>query len=418
MVFPSRSGLVEVFSTFLRFEHDRTAGWLSDRRLQRSIERLLHTPDAPNSEKFWVNYWQTLWREHSPDTVSSASPPAERPNSQHRLALGHLTAYLQDTCFWSVQRVMGRLDSVQYQIVDGFQIAIAQVPKLLQAFDPNRPASFKTYANTAFGNLIRTHLRSRREVDLCSTWGLLLKLSRKQIQEALANAGLSETDIVTDRLLWQSFQQHYHPAKLQSQRQLAAPSAETLTQIATDYTQACFAAQLPQVELTSEQVSQHLQTIAQHVRAYLYPNVRSLNVTHADSEDDWLSNLPDLAKQAPMTNLVAEEEGLERHDRQSQLNQVIGDAIANLEPMMQDLLRLYYQEQATQQAIAKQLQTQQYTISRKLTKARQKLLLAVAQWSQTELHISLNSDVIESISTTLEDWLQLHYAKPVQQHSA
>lgn len=418
MVLPSRSGLVEVFSTFLRFEHERTAGWLSDRRLHRSIERLLHAPDAPNSEKFWVNYWQALWREHAPETVSPASPPADSPNSQHRLALGHLTAYLQETCFWSVQRVMGRLDSAQYQTVDGFQIAIAQVPKLLQAFDPNRPASFKTYANTAFANLIRTHLRRRREVDLCSTWGLLVKLSRKQVQEALANAGLSEQDIIAYRLLWQSLQQHYHPTKLQSQRQLAAPSAETLAQVAIDYTQACLVASIPQEALIPDQMIQRLQTIAQHVRAYLYPNVRSLNVTYADSEDDWLSNLPDWEDQTPMTNLVAEEEGLERHDRQSQLNQVISDAIVNLEPMMQDLLRLYYQEQATQQAIAKQLQTQQYTISRKLTKARQQLLRAVAQWTQTELHISLNSDVIESISTTLEDWLQLHYAKPVHQHSA
>jgi RNA polymerase sigma factor (sigma-70 family) len=415
MVFAPRQSLVASFSTFLRFEHDRAVGWLDDRRLKRSIQQLLTAPDAPTSEAFWVNYWQAIWQAQHAAEAAARSPQSD---AQHRLALGHLTAYLQETCFWSVQRIIVRLDSVQYSIVDGFQIAIAQLPKLLQAFDPNRPGSFKAYANTAFANLVRSHLRNRREIDLCSTWGLLLKLSRKQIQEALANAGFAEGEATAYRLLWQCLRQHYHPAQLQSQRQLTAPPPAILERIAVDYGQAGREASVPPEALTATQITQRLQLLAQHARAYLYPQLRSLNVTQGDSEDDWLSNLPDPAMDSPMAHLVAEETGLERQDRQAQLNQVLGQAIADLEPTMQALLKLYYQEQATQQAIAKQLQTQQYTVSRKLTKARQQLLLTVAQWSQTELHISLNSDVIASISTALEDWLQMYYAKSVREHSA
>jgi hypothetical protein len=52
----------------------------------------------------------------------------------------------------------------------------------------------------------------------------------------------------------------------------------------------------------------------------------------------------------------------------------------------------------------------QYTISRRLTKARETLLLALAQWSRDTLHITLTSDVLKDTSTVLEEWLQTHYS--------
>ncbi|MBE9029590.1 sigma-70 family RNA polymerase sigma factor [filamentous cyanobacterium LEGE 11480] len=414
MAFHPRQDLIEIFSTFLRFEDDRAVGWLSDRRLQRQIAQAMQAADAPTAETFWVNHWQAVWREHavSADAADVGQGDDASVPAQQRLALGHLSAYVQETCFWSVRRVITKIDSVQVQIADGFQVAIAQLPKLLNSFDSNLPGSFKAYANTAFANLVRSHLRRRREIDLCSEWGLLLKLSRKQVRESLAHAGFTGDEATAYQLLWQAMLEHYRPAQLKSQRQSAAPTDEMLTLIDQAFQQACSNQAITPEALDSKQITQRLQALAKHARGYLYPGTKSLNVTYGDSESELISNLPDLAADAPITNLIVQEDQQSRQTQQTQLSQVIMAGIMALEASSQELLRLYYQENATQQAMAQQLQTKQYTISRKLTRIRQQLLLVVTQWSQTELHISLNSDVIESISNALEDWLQNHYDQP------
>jgi DNA-binding transcriptional regulator LsrR (DeoR family) len=63
----------------------------------------------------------------------------------------------------------------------------------------------------------------------------------------------------------------------------------------------------------------------------------------------------------------------------------------------------------TQQQIAQQLGVKQYTVSRQLTKIKKTLLMELAQWSQKTLHIPVQSDVIDSMSNSLEEWLIAHY---------
>jgi len=52
----------------------------------------------------------------------------------------------------------------------------------------------------------------------------------------------------------------------------------------------------------------------------------------------------------------------------------------------------------------------QYTVSRRLTKSRETLLQALAQWSQQTLHISLTSNVLKNISAVLDELLQNYYS--------
>ena len=73
---------------------------------------------------------------------------------------------------------------------------------------------------------------------------------------------------------------------------------------------------------------------------------------------------------------------------------------------------MYYGQELTQQQIAEQLAVKQYTVSRRLTKSRESLLLALASWSKETLHISLTSDVLNYISTVLEEWLKVYYSHP------
>jgi hypothetical protein len=66
----------------------------------------------------------------------------------------------------------------------------------------------------------------------------------------------------------------------------------------------------------------------------------------------------------------------------------------------------------TQKEIALQLETKQYTVSRRLTNVRETLLTALATWSQSTLHKTLDADVMNDMSVTIEEWLKVHYSHP------
>lgn len=146
------------------------------------------------------------------------------------------------------------------------------------------------------------------------------------------------------------------------------------------------------------------------VRAYLYPTVTSLNAPRLGQDAGELQDdVPDTGHDSLLADLIADEETQVRQDQQTQINVVLKDALAQLDPTLQELLQLYYQERLTQQQIARQLTLQQYAVSRKLTKTRELLLLALTRWSQETLHISPTSNVVKYISALLEEWLQIHY---------
>jgi RNA polymerase sigma factor (sigma-70 family) len=391
-----RKDLIEIFSSFLQFEADRPQGWISDPRLSRNMNRSTQT-EPRGSEEFWASYWfQQYIQNHA----------ANHPNIRH--SLGHLSAYLQETCFWAVSRVMPRLGSVQMKLSDCFQVAIADVPRLLQAFDASKPSGLKTYANTVFSNCLRDYLRQRREVDFCSDWGLLQKISRKRLLEGLEANNFDAA--MRDRyyLAWKALTSHHSAQKSPKMRTMEAPDAATWQLIEQMYNQE--RKEFPQVPAaTAVELEKWLLDAAKKVRSYLYPTVSSLNVKKGDdTEADWESDL--VGDDAPpMVQLEEHETKVERQSQRQQMVEVLQAAIAKLDDSSRELLTLYYRDRMTQQAIAKQLEMQQYTVSRKLTKSRETLLKAIVAWGQETLHIPPTSDVIDSISSLLEEWLEAFY---------
>ena len=169
----SRQDTVEIFSTFIQFDYDRFSTWAVDARLRRSMRQSKAKIPTENSENFWALYWHQIWQV--------------QPDS---LAREHLAAYLQESCYWSSTKTITGFTSTQYTVPDCFQVAIAGIDKVLKGFDRERGFNLKSYAGITFGNLIRELLRQKREIDICSDWSLLRKLSQKRLSEALADAGL------------------------------------------------------------------------------------------------------------------------------------------------------------------------------------------------------------------------------------
>ncbi|MCU0536189.1 MAG: sigma-70 family RNA polymerase sigma factor [Hydrococcus sp. Prado102] len=395
-----RQTLVEIFSTFVQFEAEQFSRWMTDGHLRRSIQNCLaQGTSVERSESFWGLYWYKVWQSQ----IAS-------DNQQNHKARSHLTAYLQESCYWAAQKALLNFPKTQYTVPDGFQVAIASIEKVLKGFSIDRGYNLKSYATVIFGNVIRETLRQRQEVDICTPWALLRKLSQKRLVESLQAAGLSKDAIASYTLAWKCFKTLYQPTvgeERANTRQLKKPEQDTWEAIASLYNKE----RSPAEALSNPQnLEQWLLNCAKAARSYLYPAVTSINAPTAGQENGELQDyIPESESESLLADAIAQQDEQARFSQQSQLNEVLTTALQKMDAESQQLLQLYYNKGLTQQEMAKQLETKQYTVSRRLTKARQSLLLTLAKWSQEQLHISLNSDVLDNISNLLEEWLVARY---------
>ena len=391
-----RQNVIEIFSMFLQFNDDRSQGWVTEPKLRRSMLRCLEqSPQQETSENFWALYWHKVWQTQ-PQTLAAL----------------HLSAYLQESCYWAAKKISTGFVSTQYTLADCFQIAIAKVDKVLLKFNSQQGFSLKNYASVIFASVIKEVLRQRQEVNVSTDWALLRKLSHKRLEESLQHLGLSPATIASYLLAWNCFKTIYVPTQASGTRQLPAPDPGTKDAIAALYN-AQRTSQLhpPGSECSPQTLEKWLVACAKAARSYLYPTLSSINAPKPGQEsEEWLDNLPQLQGESLLTNLIITEEEQTRQSQQAQINDALVAAIAKLDGETQKLLILYYKAGLTQQQIALQLQMKQYTVSRRLTKSRETLLHALAQWSQQTLHISLSSNVLKNISAVLDELLQNHYS--------
>ncbi len=390
-----RQDTVEIFSTFIQFDYDRFGGWATDSRLRRSMRQSLSKISVENSANFWALYWHQIWQE--------------QPQG---LAREHLAAYLQEVCFWSATKTISGFSSSQYTVPDCFQIAIARIDKVLKGFDRERGFNLKSYASITFGNLIRELLRQKKEIDICSDWSLLRKMSQKRMTEALGNAGLDPETIEQYILAWNCLKTIYVPEKANLTRKLAKPDPESWLAIAKLYNQER-KTQLQQSTdvVTAASLEKWMLNCVKAVRSYLFPPVTSINQPKPGYESgEIVDSIVGEVDDSLLTDMITKEEVQQRSQQQTDINQFLTAKLEKLPPESQKLLELYYSLGLKQAEIAQELNTQQYSVSRKLSKARKILLKALAEWSQSTMHISLTSDVLNNISSLLEEWLADHYS--------
>ena len=389
-----RQDIVQTFSTFIQFDYDRFSSWATDSRLRRSMRQCVAKISQENSENFWALYWHKIWQ---------AQPEG--------LAKNHLAAYLQEVCFWSAHKTISGFNSSQYGVADCFQVAIAGIDKVLKGFDNEKGFNLRSYASITFSNLIRELLRQKREIDICSDWSLLRKLSQKRLTEALENAGLAEDVIESYILAWNCLKTIYVPERASSTRKLPKPDRETWVAIAELYNQERGTTlKSPGTPATPESLEKSMLACVKAARAYLFPNVTSINRPKPGYDSgEIVDSLVGEVDDSLLTEMIVGEEAEQRTQQQSDINQFLTKAVTALKSEDQKLLELYYAQQLKQADIAQALGTQQYNVSRKLSRVRKSLLKSLAQWSKETMHISLTSDVLKGISSLLEEWLAGYY---------
>lgn len=397
-----RTDVLDTFSTFMQFSDGRFDSWLCDYRLKISMQahqtthQTAQPPELENQERetFWSTYWYQQWQQG------------------HSYALKHLYAYLQEPCYWAAESVSRRFGNVQHSLADDFQVAISCTQYILTRYSPAYGSSLKAYARIAFSNLIRNYLRQHKVADICSDWALLRKISQRQLTQGVLAAGL--TCIDSDLLIWQCFKFVCMPTAAntasRSMRQLKRPNAEVIAQIAQRYNQQRTTLSPVPPAITSIAITTSLKRSAKAVRALLSPIMVSLNHLQYEEGAELISRLGVGEEAAPMAQVVASETRIEQQQQRAAIGAVLVKAIAHLNPAEQRLLQLYYHEQRFQQEIAEQLNIKQYQVSRQLSRVRQKLLKAVADWSLETLHISIEPVVLSNIIEVVHEWLQNHYA--------
>ncbi len=394
----SRQGIIELFTTFLEFDADRVSGWAIDGKLRRNIlsyQARLSEPE--NSENFWGVFWYKMWQ-----------------NQAQSLARGHLSAYLQEVCYWVANKTVTNFSSGQYTLSDCFQMVTTRTDKVLKGFKPEMGFNLKNYASAIFSSELKEMLRQQNEVDICTNWRLLRRLTQKRLVESLQNVGLSADAIERYVLAWKCYQSLYAPQQPTGTRKLTRPDDAIWQAIAQLYNFQRHT-QLSQAgsECSAETIEKWLAACAKAARAYFYPNFTSLNAPKGDDDSgEFQDILPQLKQESLLTEIIAQEELLDRQSQQSQISTALIAALNELDGEAQNIIKLYYSQGLTQQQIAQQLGVKQYTVSRRLRKSQDLLLLKLATWTKESLHVSLNSLVLNYMSTVLEEWLKVHYNRP------
>jgi RNA polymerase sigma factor (sigma-70 family) len=410
----ARQHLIQLFSTFIQFEDDRFRAWLTAPKLKRSMQRCLEAQaksgSLENADLLWAKYWQQQWisAQSSPEANDSSRPPAR--SNLEGLAIEHLSAYLQETCYWVAHRMAAQVANPQYTLPDCFQIAIATVAVILNKYSFGQGASLKTYASIAFGNTIRDVLRQQKELNSRTDWGLLRKLSQKQFVESLQADGLAEPAIAQHRLAWTCFKTCCAPEQSPQARQLPQPDRAHWETAAALYNRLRQQQEPVPPPATTENLEKWLKRCASRARNYLHPTLASLNQERGEpGSGELLDDVPDPSDGSPLTLMLAQEEQQEQRTHQAEMMAALQSALAKLDAPLQEIFHLYYCKRLTQQQIAAHLNAKQYTVSRRLTTAKEKLLRAIALWSQESLHISLTSPALNTISLVIEEWLDAHY---------
>jgi Sigma-70 region 2 len=184
-----RNNIIALFSTFALLEGDYFRQWLPEPRLQRSMRQALsNTSELSESDKIWALYWYKCWQ-----------------TQDSRWAASHLTAYLQEPCYWVAQSLGQRVRSTQYTVADYFQIANSEIQRVLQHFAPDRGSTLKSYASLVLTNVLKDTLRQRQAADICSDWSLLRKVSKKRVADVLTATGVKEPEISQYKFAWFCF---------------------------------------------------------------------------------------------------------------------------------------------------------------------------------------------------------------------
>ena len=383
---------VEQFSTFLQFqEHNSNlvSYWEPDSVLEQNMSlKVQSDPDA--GANFWAQYFLKQARKDNP------------------LAKRHLSAYLEETCYWTAWKTYQQMPTSYLTFHDYFQIAreVASNPvALFQKYDSAK-GSLKSYAQMRLKDAIRAVIYKGQEKDKYSDWGLLKSgLSKEFLTKALQKkVGVNEPQLSRCLLAWQGFKEVGALSALKGSRQLPPPTDKQLATIAEYYNECRFPAS-SEPAVTGSDIQELLDICIQAARASVRIQVNSLDAEGAVS--------PSAIAHDPEEQVELEHSQAKTEAEWQEISSVLKEAIASLPDSAQKMLTLEYGlPRFNQTEIGNMFGIRQDKVSKKLKKYRRFLVETLAKWSQTR-GTPLNHKIINELSKLLKEWLSHYYQSAV-----
>jgi RNA polymerase sigma factor (sigma-70 family) len=392
-----RTTAIEQFSTVALWKEERWHGWQKVTKLQLSIEQYLQQDASLTSERYWTVFWHRRWLEPQDNTTTQ------------QLARLHLYAYLQEPCYQTAfeiwQNYRQRFD---YSIEDYFGIGKLKFEKILSDFNANLNPSLKSYCSTVLAWRIIDELRQFNKTFGHTIWSLLLNSTEMRLKKALLRSGVTVESIEYYLNIWDCYKAIYQSAKIKQDGKIQEPSPEQWQQINDLW----HTYNIKRQQFTS--VRELLIDMGESLLQYLSPPSISLNLTQEENIE-FIDSLSDKHIQNILEDendqVYNQEQFQKIHGWLQEQLEILDIKQYRLNPQIKSILLMYYGQGLKQIPIAQQLNINQSTVARNITKVQEVLAEKFIQWSTHNLNYPMKSSDFQSIGTALHQWLKYHYQK-------
>jgi RNA polymerase sigma factor (sigma-70 family) len=395
-----RTTVLEQFSTVALWKEEQWHGWQKVTQLQLSIEQYLQQDDSLTSERYWTVFWHQRWLEQKDNKAAQ------------QLARLHLYAYLQESCYQAALKIwQSYRQRFDYSIEDYFGLGKLKFEKVLSDFNANLNPSLGGYCLLILEWRIIDELRQFNKTFGHTIWSLLLNSTEMRLKKALLQSGIVAQSVDYYLHIWDCYKAIYQSAKIKQDGKVQEPSSEQWQQINDLW----HTGNIKWQQRT--QIRELLINMGNALLQYLSPTSISLNLTMGEDIE-----LIDSVTDKYILNTLEEEE--EQAQRQKQFQKIYSWLREQLEtldiqqyhlnPQINSILVMYYGQDLKQIPIAQQLNINQSTVARNITKVQEILAEKFIQWSINNLDYSMLSTDAQLIGTALHQWLKYHYQKNIK----
>gem|GEM_PF-6623220 len=374
---PRRSDDEQLFTMILFGDNDRPR-WYRDLKIKRYLEYKGYDFSCPHTTALkLVRQLQTN--------------PQRYPDNQYWQRA--LCCYLQESLWQVAQKLTHTRFSSVYNQQDFFQTAcdilMSDLPKTLSKFDPQK-CNLSGFCYMRLYDRVYGVCHGARQ----SNWGLLRSASQKQLREALAYSGYSQSESTLILFLVKCWQDLTTGS--------TAPDVHTLDQLSRTYRQ-CHPQSPP---LTADDIEEYLNVAIQALRRYNSPEV--VHFPKPEELEQVACSLP-----TPQEALLTEEQQAQLQQLNSILRSTLAAALSNLNDTSRRIVCLHYCEHVSQTVIAKQLGLSQSKVSHTLTKMRASLVRALLDGFGQQYPDRAS---LKEMGALVHLWLQEYYGSFPNQH--
>ena len=381
-----RLNTIEQFSTFLLLIDSQRNSfiWKKDLRLRKNINQIIGGK-LIEAELIARNFLTIIKTEN------------------RSIIANHLTAYLQESCYWAAKEVYAQKQTIVNQLTleecfsSGNEITVTPI-KILLKYNLTSGSKITTYAQTRLKTIITEAIYRHRQWKLVSNWGLLKKMSKSKRKQALTQtAGLQNEQLQQYLLVWLCYCDHAVTIGKKKYNRLSAPNSSQLKLMTSQYNLLAKKNFSATALIDEAEFKNRLEFCGEKARLFTNPTQ-----TNYEEEKD-IKQL-----QASGNYLV----NLEENQQQEYINQILINSFHQLDIKLQGIAYLYWGLVLTQQEIVNILQLtapnfiqKQYQFSRKIKSLKEKLFNSLYQQFSVSQKITVSIDN-KTLLSIVQQWLQ------------